>query len=120
MRETFTFYSAGQLVFGRHAVRQLGDVASRLRARRAFVVTDRILAGVGIVATVREALPGLTVDVFDGGEPEPTLGMIHRCIEAARAFRPDTIIGLGGGSNMDAAKLVAIALAHGGDPRVYV
>ena len=42
------------------------------------------------------------------------------CVEAGKAFRPDTIIGLGGGSNMDAAKLAAIALAHGGDPRDYV
>jgi len=119
MRETFTFHSAGQLIFGRNAVRQLGDVAGRLRAKRALIVTDKILANAGILQRVREPL-GLTVEVFDGGEPEPSLGMVQRCIEAAKAFRPDTVIGLGGGSNMDAAKLVAIALAHGGDPRDFV
>jgi alcohol dehydrogenase class IV len=58
--------------------------------------------------------------VFDGGEPEPSLGMVLKCIDAAKAFRPDTIIGLGGGSNMDAAKLAAVVLGHGGDVRDYV
>ena len=41
-------------------------------------------------------------------------------MDAAKRFGPDSIIGLGGGSNMDAAKLVAIVLSHGGDPRDYV
>jgi alcohol dehydrogenase class IV len=115
MRETFTFHSAGQLIFGRNAVRQLGDVTGRLRAKRALIVTDKILARVGILDRVREPLGSLSVEVFDGGEPEPSLGMVLSCIEAAKAFQPDTVIGLGGGSNMDAAKLVAIAQAHGGD-----
>jgi alcohol dehydrogenase class IV len=120
MRETFTFHSAGQLLFGRHAVRQLGDIVRHLRGQRVLIVTDQVLARVGILANVQEALAGLTVEVFDGGEPEPSIGMVLRCIHAAKAFRPDTVVGLGGGSNMDAAKLVAVALAHGGDPRDYV
>jgi alcohol dehydrogenase class IV len=122
MRETFTFHSAVQLVFGRNSVRQVGDIAARLRAKRVFVVTDKILVKAGIYDKVRESLAkaGLTIEVFDGGEPEPSIGMVLRGIEAARAFRPDVLVGLGGGSNMDAAKLAAIALAHGGDPRDYV
>jgi alcohol dehydrogenase class IV len=68
---------------------------------------------------VKEAA-GRAVEVFDGGEPEPSLGMVLTGIAAAKAFRPDTIIGLGGGSNMDAAKLAAVVLGHGGDVRDYV
>src|SRR3954454_11143810 len=101
MRSTFTFRSAGNLVFGRHAVRELSGVLDRLGSKRVFVVTDKILARVGIVDQVRAAA-GRPVEVFDGGEPEPSLGMIQNGIAAAQAFRPDTIIGLGGGSNMDA------------------
>ena len=122
MRETFTFHSAVQTVFGRNSVRQVGDIASRLRGKRAFVITDKILVKVGIYEKVRESLAkaGLSIEVFDGGEPEPSIGMVLRGLETARAFRPDVLVGLGGGSNMDAAKLAAIALAHGGDPRDYV
>jgi alcohol dehydrogenase class IV len=119
MRTTFTFRSAGHLVFGRNAVRELGPILDRLGSKRVFVVTDQVLANVGIVDQVKEAA-GRAVEVFDGGEPEPSLGMVQTCIGAAKAFRPDTIIGLGGGSNMDAAKLAAVVLGHGGDVRDYV
>lgn len=119
MRTTFTFRSAGNLLFGRHAVRELNGILDRLNARRVFVLADKILVRVGIVQQVQEAA-GRAVEVFDGGEPEPSLEMIRTGIAAAKAFQPDVIIGLGGGSNMDAAKLAAVVLAHGGDPRDYV
>ena len=56
----------------------------------------------------------------DGGEPEPSLRAADACIEAARRFGPDALVGLGGGSNMDLAKITATVLAHGGGPRDYV
>jgi alcohol dehydrogenase class IV len=122
MRTTFTFHSAGQLVFGRNAIQQLGDIAGRLRAKKMFIVSDGILGKVGITEQVTEPLTrqGIGVEVFHGGEPEPSLAMVLRCIDAAKRFGPDSILGLGGGSNMDAAKLVSIVLTHGGDPRDYV
>lgn len=119
MRTTFAFRSAGNLIFGRHAVRELGSVLDRAGSKRVFVVADKTLAKVGIVDQVKEAA-GRPVEVFDGGEPEPSLGMVLKCIDAATTFRPDTIIGLGGGSNMDAAKLAAIVLGHGGSVLDYV
>jgi alcohol dehydrogenase class IV len=45
--------------------------------------------------------------------------LVRECVAAARDFNPDVIIGLGGGSNMDTAKLVSMILAHGGDPLDY-
>lgn len=119
MRETFTFHTAGQLVFGRNAVRQTGEIVARY-GKRVLIITDKILVKAGIVEKVRESLSGSTVEVFDGGEPEPTIGMILRAIDAAKSLKPDVVLGLGGGSNMDAAKLATIALSHGGDPRDYV
>jgi alcohol dehydrogenase len=125
MRTTFTFHSAGQILFGRHAVRELSRVLDRLNAKRIFVLTDRILENVGIVEQVvaaasQQSKAGRDVVVFNGGEPEPSLKMIRDGVATAREVRPDLIIGLGGGSNMDAAKLAAILLAHGGDPLDYI
>jgi alcohol dehydrogenase len=122
MRETWTFHSAGQLLFGRNAVRQLGEAAARLRAGRVLLVTDPVLTGAGVADRVRGALAdaGVTVELFDGGEPEPSLRAADACIAAARRFGPDAIVGLGGGSNMDLAKITATVLAHGGLPRDYV
>ncbi len=122
MRTTWTFHSAGQLLFGRDAARQLGDVAGRLGARRVLVVTDRVLGQAGVAERIRSPLAeaGVTVGVFDGGEPEPSFRAARACIGMARAFRPDALLGLGGGSNMDLAKITATVLAHGGDLRDYV
>ncbi len=122
MSAVWTFHTAGSLVFGRGAVTQLGDIAGRLKAKRVLVVTDAILTRVGVteqaVAPLRAA--GMTVDVFDGCKPEPPVEVIRAAADAARKFAPDVLVGLGGGSNMDAAKLVAVVLAHGGDPTDWV
>lgn len=117
----WTFHSAGSLIFGREAVTQLGAVIARLKVRKVFIVTDQVLAQAGILDRVRNPLiaEGANVEVFDGGQPEPALEVIRAAIAAAQEAKPDAIIGLGGGSNMDAAKLVALVLSHGGDPMDY-
>jgi alcohol dehydrogenase class IV len=121
MRTTWTFHSAGQLVFGRNAAAKLGDIARRLGVRRAFVVTDPNLLKAGLVDAVHAPLSeaGIVVEVFSGGEPEPSLRAANAAIAAARDFRPDAVVGLGGGSNMDLAKISAVVLTHGGQPLDY-
>ncbi|HEY1376887.1 MAG TPA: iron-containing alcohol dehydrogenase [Gemmataceae bacterium] len=122
MRTTWSFHSAGSLVFGRNAVAQLGDVAHRLPARRVFVVTDAKLEKAGAVAKVVGPLRegGATVEVFAGGQPEPSLRLVSECTAVARGYGPDAILGLGGGSNMDVAKMAALLLTHGGEARDYL
>lgn len=122
MRETWTFHGAGQLVFGRNATHQLGDIARRLRARRVLIVTDTVLERAGTLERVRRPLAeaGIDVTAFTGGEPEPSMRAALACFATARSARPDALVGLGGGSNMDLAKLTATLLAHGGAPRDYV
>jgi alcohol dehydrogenase class IV len=121
MRTTWTFHSAGQLVFGRNAAARLGEIAARLGARRALVVTDPLLLRAGLVESVHAPLSeaGVAVEVFSGGEPEPSLRAAAAAFAAARDFRPDAVVGLGGGSNMDLAKTTAVLLAHGGRPLDY-
>jgi alcohol dehydrogenase class IV len=122
VRTTWTFHSAVSLVFGRHAVAQLGDIARRLPAKRVFVVTDAVLDKVGAVEQVVKPLhdAGVTVEVFAGGQPEPSLKLVAECTELARAYGPDALVGLGGGSNMDVAKMMCVLLAHGGEARDYL
>jgi alcohol dehydrogenase class IV len=109
-------------VFGRNAIRHLGEVAARFGVKRLLLVTDPVLVKAGVAERVRAALAEsqVAVETFDGGEPEPSMRAANACITAARAFRPDAVLGLGGGSNMDLAKITATLLAHGGNPRDYV
>jgi alcohol dehydrogenase class IV len=122
MRTTWTFHSAGQIIFGRDAAAQIGDVATSLRTQRALLVTDRALVATGLARPLRSSLEArnIKVTVFDGGEAEPSIKVALACHEVARHFHPDVLIGLGGGSNMDLAKIVAVLLTHGGHPRDYV
>jgi len=121
MRETWTFNSAGQLMFGRNAVRQIGDVARRLGAERVLIVADPIVSRAGLVDRVRGPLEesDIRVKVFEGGEPEPSIRAAEACIDAAEHFSTNIVVGLGGGSNMDLAKITATILAHGGGPRDF-
>jgi alcohol dehydrogenase class IV len=122
MRTVWTFHSAVQIMFGQDAVKQLGDIATRLKAKRALIVTDPILEKAGLLERARQPLAaaGLEVAAFTGGEPEPSMKAALACYDKAKAFQPDVLVGLGGGSNMDLAKLAATLLKHGGSPRDYV
>jgi alcohol dehydrogenase class IV len=121
MRTTWTFHSAGQLIFGRHATQELGEIAARLGARRILVVTDPVLVKAGLVESIHVPLSesGVVVEVFSGGEPEPSTRAAEAAIALGREFRPDAVLGLGGGSNMDLAKITAVVLTHGGRPLDY-
>jgi alcohol dehydrogenase class IV len=122
MRTTFTFHTAGQLLFGRYAVRQLPEQLARLKVGRVLIVSDAHLERAGIVAAVRDPLAaaGVAVDVFTGGEPEPSIELAETVLAQACAFQPEAILGLGGGSNMDLAKIAAVVHSHGGGIRDYV
>jgi acetaldehyde dehydrogenase/alcohol dehydrogenase len=76
--------------------------------KRAFIVTDKVLFDLGFVDRVTEVLEplGIECECFHQVQPDPTLANIHQGLELANAFNPDVIIALGGGSPMDAAKII--------------
>jgi len=84
-------------------------------------VTDPRLVAAGLVEQVVRPLAdaGIATQVFDQGEPEPSVAVAVRAADAAARFGPDCILGLGGGSNMDLAKFAAILVTHGGPPSRY-
>lgn len=120
-RDFFNFYSAGRIVFGSGVVSRVAQFMQPWRPKRVLIVTDAILVKVGVVAQVAGPLleAGIAVDIFDGGEPEPSFAVADLALEKARQQRPDAIIGVGGGSNLDLAKIVAAVLTHGGSYQDY-
>jgi alcohol dehydrogenase class IV len=99
-------FRSPQIVFGPESLEYLQEVP----AKRAFIVTDPALAHLGLVDAVTRKLDaaGVKWQVFAEVSSEPTLDLVQQGAEAARKFKPDLIIGLGGGSCMDAAKTVRI------------
>ncbi len=89
----------------------LGDLAGK---KRAFVVTDEPLFRLGIVDLVTKPLEklGMEVQVFNEVKPDPDLSTIHAGNERMKHFQPDVIIAIGGGSPMDAAKIMWLLYEH--------
>ncbi len=90
------------ITFGQDAL----DYLDSLRGRHAFIVTDANIARLGLTNFVTERLThaGLTYTIFDRVEPEPSLQTVRAAAQAMTRAQPDWIIGLGGGSCIDAAK----------------
>ena len=82
--------------------------------KRAFIVTDEMLFNLGYVEKVTRFLEPLGIDCecFHQVKPDPTLTTIYEGLDIMRAFKPDVIIGLGGGSPMDAAKIMWLLYEH--------
>ena len=120
-RDSWSFFSAGQIVFGAGSVKKLGQLIKPWKSARALIIADAALVKAGIVARVAAPLQsaGLTVEVFDGGEPEPSFAIAEQAIAMAKTAKPDVLLGVGGGSNMDLAKVVATVLTHGGNCRDF-
>jgi alcohol dehydrogenase class IV len=77
--------------------------------RRVLIVTDAMLVKLGLVAPLRDALlaRGLDVALFDGILPDPTYPVVRQGHDAALGHRSDAILAVGGGSSIDAAKVIA-------------
>lgn len=92
------------------ALRELKDLGKK----KAFIVTDKVLYSLGFTEVVTKVLDeqGIDYKLFFDVEPDPTLATARRGAEEMIAFGPDTIIALGGGSPMDAAKIMWVLYEH--------
>ncbi len=82
--------------------------------KRAFIVTDRYLFNSGTVYNVTNVLEEIGVDyqIFFDVKPDPTISTINDALSMVRTYEPDVIIALGGGSPIDAAKIVWLMYEH--------
>ncbi|MDX1415566.1 MAG: iron-containing alcohol dehydrogenase [Candidatus Promineifilaceae bacterium] len=100
------FFKCPEYYFGQGALGYL----SELHGERAFIVTDENILELGFVDLVRDQLTkaGISSHVFAEVEPNPSLDTVQRGAEALQDYQPDWIIGLGGGSCMDASQAMWI------------
>ena len=110
---SFSFQTTPRLVAEDGASNRLGELLSGLGTRHAFIVTDPFLAKSGLLdeslASLAPAGVGLTL--FDQVQPDPPEASVLAAAEEARRAGADAVVGLGGGSAMDTAKLVALLAA---------
>jgi alcohol dehydrogenase len=111
----FHFRVAGSVVFGNKTMAQLPQVLEELSIKSVCIVTDRGVAGTGILTKLQEILKDTNVNAltFDDVEPEPDILSVDRCAKLAVKNKVDAFIGLGGGSPMDVAKGASIVARYG-------
>ena len=82
--------------------------------KRAFIVTDKPLYDLGITKELTQILEnmGIKCDVFFDVEPDPTFATVNKGLAQINNFQPDVIIAIGGGSPMDAAKVIWLLYEH--------
>ncbi|WP_023603141.1 L-threonine dehydrogenase [Aliivibrio logei] len=89
--------------------------------KKALIVTDNVLVAIGMVKQVSDLLAerGVDVAVFDGTQPNPTIGNVNNGLAILKENQCDLVISLGGGSPHDCAKGIALVAANGGEIADY-
>ena len=102
-----TYFKYGCLPIALQELHEMGK-------KKVFIVTDKVLAELGYTNHITNVLErfGMDFRVFSEVEPDPTLKAAKKGAEAMLAFQPDVIISLGGGSPMDAAKIMWVMYEH--------
>ena len=103
-------FSSPLISYGDNALEYL----LQIRGKKAFIVTDKNIVKLGLLKLVTDQLDaaGKKWEVFDEVEPEPSLITIKKGGQAVAKSQPDWVIGVGGGSVMDAAKAIILLLAR--------
>ena len=115
-RENMLWFRAPQKVYFKKGCLPvaLDELKNVYNKKKAFIVTDTFLYQNGYTKPITDKLDemGITYDCFFEVAPDPTLQCAQKGLEQLKAFGPDTIIALGGGSAMDAAKIMWLMYEH--------
>lgn len=113
----FEFSLPTRVIYGIGAIRQSNDAVAHYGPRRALLVTDAVLVRAGLAERVRAGFRNTAIDIvatFDQVPPNSTIQTVEDCAALGRAHGCDFIIGLGGGSVLDTAKVANILMVEGG------
>ncbi|MEO0980529.1 MAG: iron-containing alcohol dehydrogenase [Pseudomonadota bacterium] len=110
MIEPFTFNTSQRIVFENGAAAKLDQTAKFCLGSRPFIVTDPGIVALGLHAPASSALTqaGHAIGQFSDVVPDPPRALVEQAVEAAKRHQATSVIGFGGGSSLDVAKLVAL------------
>lgn len=110
-----------QIVYGAGSMARVPELLHKISVKKVFIVTDEGIALAGYPERLKDLLhkAGLECAIYAGCRENPTEADAENCVVPARAFQPDVIVGLGGGSSMDTAKACNFIYTNGGRMEDY-
>ena len=119
--QTFGFFIPTVTLMGVGSSKETGDQVKALGAKKALLVTDKGISGMGMADQIKNQVEaaGVSVVIFDGAEPNPTDKNVHDGVKVYNDNGCDSIISLGGGSSHDCAKGVGLVIGNGGNIRDF-
>jgi len=122
MKKVYNFQLPQKIIFGLKSYKKAGPEVKAPGGKNVLLVTDPNLTEIGISKKVEESISGegIEIDVFTEVEAEPRIEMAETIAEVARKKKYDAVIGVGGGSVIDMAKVAAMAIKNPGPMRRYV
>ena len=123
LRQIFSFRTVrNKVVFGVGSRERIGTEITSLKGKKPLIVTDSGVAQSGLLSDLKGIVEssGFKTNTFDELSGEPTIDTVQSAVDFARGTECDVVIGLGGGSSMDTAKVVAAMKTNEGDVAHYL
>jgi alcohol dehydrogenase class IV len=116
MEKISLFRTTKRILFGAGSIEKIGQEAQILKGKKALIITDPGIIKSGLLQTVEKSVRAVEISfaVFDGVEPDPKIEVTEKALELAKREGINLIIGLGGGSSLDIAKLTAVLVTNPG------
>ncbi len=114
-RENMLWYRVPEKIYFKYGCLSVAlQELQEMNKKRAFIVTDKVLYELGMLDQITVLLEEMNIDfkIFFDVEPDPTLAVARKGAEEMLSFEPDNIIAIGGGSPMDAAKIMWVMYEH--------
>jgi len=110
------FRTTRRILFGPGAAEKIGTEAQLLRAKKILIITDPGVIQAGLLESIKTSLQaaGISFTIFDGVEPDPRIEVVEKSVQKAKKDGIDLIIGFGGGSSLDIAKVTSIMITNPG------
>jgi alcohol dehydrogenase class IV len=114
MSGLYSLLNIGKIVAGAGSIVQIADLVAGFEAKNVVIITDQGVWNSGLVEKPKMLLEtaGINVQVINNTPPEPTVDQVNGIYQAAKEYDCQMIIGIGGGSSIDTAKIVSVLFTN--------
>ena len=121
MNRITLFRTTPRIIMGPGALKNLADEVCNLKAKKVLIVTDKGLMSAGVIKKATDILldANIKYTIFDKVQADPRYEIVADCVKAIQLENIDTVIGIGGGSPIDMAKVAAVMATNKGPINEY-